>query len=134
MIRYWNKVLKAKDDFTPKKLYLLLKADVDNNRNYNGSNWAFQIKSTTQTDNHFMHVINMNFIVKIIWILLLKRNIESLLVSLVCHHMTWRLIEEDILTWIGMNDYVGFVKETMLKTNTIFCWHVHYTEIEGENI
>ena len=46
MIRYWVKLLEAKDDFTPKKLYLMLKADVDNNRNYNGSNWTFQIKSS----------------------------------------------------------------------------------------
>ena len=45
MIRYWIKLLKANDDFIPKKEYLMLKANVDNNRNYNGSSWAFQIKS-----------------------------------------------------------------------------------------
>ena len=45
MIKYWIKPLKADDDFVPRKMYSMLKADVDNNRSYSGSNWAFQIKS-----------------------------------------------------------------------------------------
>ena len=45
MIKYWIKLLKADDDFVPRKMYVMLKADVDNNRSYSGSNWAFQIKS-----------------------------------------------------------------------------------------
>ena len=45
MIRYWIKILKADDDFVPKKIYSMLKDDADNNRNYHGLNWASQIKS-----------------------------------------------------------------------------------------
>ena len=45
IIRYWIKILKADDDFVPKKIYSMLKDDADNNRNYHGLNWASQIKS-----------------------------------------------------------------------------------------
>ena len=45
MIRYWIKILKADDDFVPKKIYSMLKDDADNNKNYHGLNWASQIKS-----------------------------------------------------------------------------------------
>ena len=45
MIKYWIKLLKADDDFMPRKMYSMLKADVDNNWSYSGSNCAFQIKS-----------------------------------------------------------------------------------------
>ena len=37
MIKYWIKLLKADDDFVPRKMYSMLKADVDNIRSYNAS-------------------------------------------------------------------------------------------------
>ena len=45
MIRYWIKLLKSSDTFIPKKMYEILKNDIENNRTYNGLNWAFQIKN-----------------------------------------------------------------------------------------
>ena len=42
--RHWIKLLTSNDSFIPKKIYLMLKMDVDNNKNYNSANWAFQIK------------------------------------------------------------------------------------------
>ena len=44
MMRYWIKLLTSNDSFIPKKIYHILKMDVDNNKNYNGAKWAFQIK------------------------------------------------------------------------------------------
>ena len=45
MINYWVKLLGLNDQSIHKKLYSMLKQDADNNISYNGSNWAFQIKS-----------------------------------------------------------------------------------------
>lgn len=45
MINYWLKLLKLEDNAIVKQIYLMLKVDADNNISYNGSNWAFQIKS-----------------------------------------------------------------------------------------
>ena len=45
MINYWLKLLGLNDQSIHIKLYLMLKQDLDNNISYNGSNWAFQIKS-----------------------------------------------------------------------------------------
>ena len=45
MVKYWIKLLKADDDVVPKKMYSMLKADVDNNMSYSVSYWVFQIKS-----------------------------------------------------------------------------------------
>ena len=44
MIRYWIKILSSSNISIPKKMYYMLKNDVYNNINYNGLNWAFQIK------------------------------------------------------------------------------------------
>ena len=45
MIRYWIKILVSGDTFIPRKIYCMLKNDADNNRTYNGLNWASQIKN-----------------------------------------------------------------------------------------
>ena len=45
MIRYWIKLLTSNDNCLPKKIYCMLKNDIDNGRTYNGFNWAYQIKS-----------------------------------------------------------------------------------------
>ena len=45
MIRYWIKLLTSNDNCLPKKIYRMLKNDIDNGRTYNGLNWAYQIKS-----------------------------------------------------------------------------------------
>ena len=44
MLRYWIKLLNSNDNFLPKKVYRMLKTDIDNNKTYSGSNWAYQIK------------------------------------------------------------------------------------------
>ena len=44
MVRYWIKILSSSNNFIPKKMYNMLKNDVDNKMTYNGLNWAFQIK------------------------------------------------------------------------------------------
>ena len=47
MIKYWIKILNHSDSSLIKKMYMLLKSDTDR-RNYNGKNWAYQIKSILQ--------------------------------------------------------------------------------------
>ena len=44
MIRYWIKLLISSDNFIPKKVYIMLKNDADNNITYNGLNWTYQVK------------------------------------------------------------------------------------------
>ena len=43
MIRYWIKLISGVN-FIPKKVYIMLKNDADNNITYNGLNWAYQSK------------------------------------------------------------------------------------------
>ena len=45
MINYWIKLLRSNDQLLHKKVYNMLMQDANNNISYNGSNWAFQIKS-----------------------------------------------------------------------------------------
>lgn len=45
MLNYWIKLLKLDETAIPKKIYLMLKNDADNNIYYNGANWASQVKS-----------------------------------------------------------------------------------------
>jgi hypothetical protein len=44
MIKYWSKILQSNSNTLVKETFLMLKSDVDLNRNYNGNNWAYQIK------------------------------------------------------------------------------------------
>ena len=44
MIRCWINILSSYNNYIPKKIYCMLKNDVDNNMTYSGLNWAFQIK------------------------------------------------------------------------------------------
>ena len=48
IIKYWIKVLKQSEASLVKKAYLIMKSDVDIDINYNGKNWAYQIKSILQ--------------------------------------------------------------------------------------
>ena len=48
MVKYWIKILSQKDTSRLKTAYLMLKTDADANANYNGKNWAYQIKSILQ--------------------------------------------------------------------------------------
>lgn len=45
MINYWNKLLNLDENSVPKRIYMMLKNDADNNITYSGANWAFRIKS-----------------------------------------------------------------------------------------
>lgn len=49
ILKYWIKLLKLQQDSVPKKINLLLKDDANKNLTYNGSNWAFQIKSILES-------------------------------------------------------------------------------------
>ena len=48
MIKYWIKILQPDDTSLLKQVYLMLKRDSDNNKNYSGQNWATQIKRILQ--------------------------------------------------------------------------------------
>ena len=48
VIKYWIKMLHQSDSSLVKQMYMLLKSDTDLNNNYNGKNWAYQIKSILQ--------------------------------------------------------------------------------------
>ena len=48
MMKYRIKLLRQNDSFLVKMAILMLKDDTDLNLNYNGQNWAFQIKSILQ--------------------------------------------------------------------------------------
>lgn len=45
MIKYWNKLLKSDENLITRNIYNMLKNDANNNISYNGTNWAFQIKT-----------------------------------------------------------------------------------------
>ena len=49
MLKYWIKLLKLQQISVPKKIYLLLEDDENKTMTYNGSNWAFQIKSILES-------------------------------------------------------------------------------------
>ena len=49
MLKYWIKLLKFQQDSVPKNFYLLLKHNANKNMTYNGSNWAFQLKSILES-------------------------------------------------------------------------------------
>ena len=48
MIKYWIKILKENESSLLKKVYMMLWEDTDINLNYNGKNWASQIKTILQ--------------------------------------------------------------------------------------
>lgn len=48
MIKYWIKILSQNDSSLVKRMYLILKQDVDSNINYNDKNWALHIKTILQ--------------------------------------------------------------------------------------
>ena len=48
MIKYWIKILHQDNTSLLKQFYLMLKQDTDDNINYNGQNWASQIKLILQ--------------------------------------------------------------------------------------
>ena len=52
MINYWIKLLRSNDQLLHKKVYNMLMQDANNNISYNGSNWAFQIKSLLKSNRY----------------------------------------------------------------------------------
>ena len=48
MIKYWMKILQQDGSSLLKQVYIMLKQDSDLNNNYNGNNWASQIKNILQ--------------------------------------------------------------------------------------
>lgn len=48
MIKYWIKILQQNETSLLKNIYIMLKTDTDLNNNYNGQNWASQIKLILQ--------------------------------------------------------------------------------------
>ena len=49
MFGYWIKLLQSNDNCVAKRVYSMLKFDADNNISYNKLNWAFHIKSISET-------------------------------------------------------------------------------------
>ena len=49
MIRYWIRIIKLNDNSTVKIVYNMLKNDANNNMNYNGHNWASEIKNILES-------------------------------------------------------------------------------------
>jgi hypothetical protein len=45
MIKYWLKILSSENNSLIRKMYNVMKEDVNNNISYNGNNWAYQIKT-----------------------------------------------------------------------------------------
>jgi hypothetical protein len=45
MIKFWVKIIKLGDTEIVKKVYLMLKQDVDSGNTYNSKKWAFCIKN-----------------------------------------------------------------------------------------
>lgn len=64
MVKYWVKIISSNENSITKKIYMMLKHYVDVGRNYNGKNWAFQIKEILQTHG-FSNVWNSQFILDI---------------------------------------------------------------------
>ena len=49
MIRYWTKILQSKEDSLERHVYTMLKHDANNNIQYNGKNWAYNIKTILES-------------------------------------------------------------------------------------
>ena len=64
MIKYWVKIISQDDSSLLKQVYVMLKNDAETNRNYNGKNWAFQIKTILQ-QHGFEFVWNNQFEIEI---------------------------------------------------------------------
>ena len=47
LIKYWTKIITQSNTLL-KNIYQTLKEDADMNRNYNGKNWAFHIRTILQ--------------------------------------------------------------------------------------
>jgi hypothetical protein len=76
MLKFWLKILDQDNNSLAKNIYLMLKRDVDANRNYNGKNWAYQIKNIL--DSHgFSYVWNIHSATEIPFDILKKRIFDT---------------------------------------------------------
>ena len=64
IIKYWMRLLKEPDTSLIKLVYLMLKKETDHNCNYNGGNWASQIKQLLQ-EHGFDYVWQLQTEIKI---------------------------------------------------------------------
>jgi hypothetical protein len=64
MIKYWAKIIKSDENCLIRKIYIMLKDDSDNYRNYNNRNWAFRIKQILDSIG-FSNIWNNQFVIEI---------------------------------------------------------------------
>ena len=76
MIKYWIKILQQNGTSLLKNIYLMLKNDTDLNINYNGQNWASQIKLILQ-EHGFEYVWRQQSELVIPFHLIRKRTIDT---------------------------------------------------------
>lgn len=76
MIKYWIKILQQNNNSLLKQVYLMLKQDTDLNINYNGQNWATQIKNILQCHG-FDYVWRQQFDINIPFALIRQRILDT---------------------------------------------------------
>ena len=76
MIKYWIKILQQNNNSLLKQVYLMLKQDTDLNINYNGQNWATQIKNILQYYG-FDYVWRQQFDINIPFALIRQRILDT---------------------------------------------------------
>ena len=76
MIKYWIKILQQNNNSLLKQVYLMLKQDTDLNINYNGQNWATQIKNILQYHG-FDYVWRQQFDINIPFALIRQRILDT---------------------------------------------------------
>ena len=114
MIRYWIKLLISGDNFIPKKVYIMLKNDADNNITYNGLNWAYQIKCILDSIG-LSYIWNDQFFLDTVPFTLIKQ----------------RLIDTYQQTWYASINNSNRL-ETYARFKHKFC-HEKYLDIVTEN-
>ena len=78
IINYWIKILNQNDSSLVKQVYLMLREDAENHRNYNGKNWASQIKDMLQ-QHGLGYVWQQQFEIEIPFLTIKQRIIDNYL-------------------------------------------------------
>ena len=78
IIKCWIKILNQNDSSLVKQVYLMLREDAENHHNYNGKNWASQIKDMLQ-QHGLGYVWQQQFEIEIPFLTIKQRIIENYL-------------------------------------------------------
>ena len=101
MIRYWTKILQPKEDSLERYVYTMLKHDANNNIQYNGKNWAYNIKTILESlglGNLWLQQENANLYLPLIRQRILINIIKPGIAILIIHSVYYLIVDTNILS------------------------------------